>query len=144
MKTCVSSLNFSVKNGIDVVNWDQYTQPDRPAFSRGFYTMVKEASVRYPGKPILITENGSIFDMGDGSSQTQYMTDHLYQLSRAIDEGAPVKAYCYWTLYDNFEWNCGTHCPFGMFETNFSTFKRSPRPLAELFRRISINNGFEY
>ncbi|MEO5970661.1 MAG: family 1 glycosylhydrolase [Bdellovibrionia bacterium] len=137
-------IKFSVKNGVDVINWDKFTQPDRQAFSKGFYAMVKDVSVRYPGKPILITENGSTFDMGDGSAQNEYLTDHLFQLSRAMEEGAPVKAYCYWTLYDNYEWGCGTHCPFGIFETNFSTFVRTPRPLAELFRKISINNGFEH
>jgi beta-glucosidase len=135
-------IKFSVKNGVDVINWDQTTQPDRQAFSRGFYEMVKESAKRYPGKPIFITENGSTFDREDGNAQSRYLKEHLTQLSKVIAEGAPVQGYCAWTLYDNYEWSCGTHCPFGMFETNFSTFEKSERPLAELFRRIAISNGF--
>ncbi len=139
-------IEFSWKEGIIRHDWDdltpsQFKELGRDIRAKSFYNLVKEVSVKYPGKPILILENG-IPDPTD-QLRPQFLKDHLYALSKAIQEGAPVQAYCYWTLMDSFEWTQGYDLRFGLFETNYKTFERIKRPSADLFRSISDNNGFD-
>lgn len=55
------------------------------------------------GKPIIVTENG-IADSKDEWKRDLFIKRYLYALSKAIQEGLPIKGYYYWSLYDNFEW----------------------------------------
>jgi beta-glucosidase len=43
---------------------------------------------------------------------------------------------------DNFEWNSGFAPRFGLYEVNYVTRDRLPRPSATLFSRIVRDNGF--
>ncbi|ESR53309.1 hypothetical protein KPL70_006185 [Citrus sinensis] len=36
-----------------------------------------------------------------------FILRHLYRIRRAIEKGANVKGYFYWTLFDDFEWSEG-------------------------------------
>lgn len=114
------------------LGWDIY--PD------GFYRILHEVADRYPGKPIFVTENG-VADARD-AERPEFLRDHLKAMAQAIDEGVPVEGYCHWSLMDNFEWVSGFEPRFGLYETDYRTFKRTPRPSAELFRQIVKNNGF--
>jgi len=39
----------------------------------------------------------------DDASRITYTKQHLKGVSRAIEEGIPVKSYYYWSLMDNYE-----------------------------------------
>ena len=114
------------------MGWDIYPE--------GFYRVLQATAHRYPGKPIVITENG-IADATD-SKRGDFLRDHLTYLSKAIQDGIPVEGYCYWSLMDNFEWADGYKPKFGLYETNFETQSRTPRPSAALFEQIIRSNGF--
>lgn len=43
------------------------------------------------------------------------MTRPAMQVLRAIKEGHDVRGVYYWTLTDNFEWNMGYACKFGLY-----------------------------
>ena len=56
-------------------------------------------------------------------------------LKRAMDDGADVRGFYYWSLLDNFEWAEGYTMRFGIFEIDFETQERrlreGARPLLE-------------
>ncbi len=114
------------------MGWDIYPE--------GLRRILQTVSKRYPGKPILITENG-IADAKD-TRRPYFIMDHLRVVAQAIQEGIPVEEYCHWSLLDNFEWTDGYGPKFGLYETDFSTQTRTPRASAKLFRDIVVNNGF--
>lgn len=112
------------------MNWEIHPE--------GLYKNLKTITGRYPGLPILITENG-IADSKD-SLRPQFLLDHVNAMVRAINEGAPVIGYCHWSFIDNFEWADGFEPRFGLIEVDYKTQKRTPRPSAELFRNLSPLN----
>ena len=110
-------------------------------YPKGLYRLLKKISRRFPNKDILITENG-IADAKD-AKRSQFMLEHLTQVQRAIDKGIRVKGYCHWSLMDNFEWAEGFTPRFGLFEVDYVTFARTPRPSALLFAKIAGSNSLE-
>jgi beta-glucosidase len=114
------------------LGWDIYPE--------GFYQTLKAVAKRYPGKPVIVTENG-IADAND-SKRPDFMKDHLAEMARAMKDGVPVEGYCHWSLMDNFEWTSGFAPRFGLYEMDYSNFNRIPRPSAELYRQIIRDNGF--
>jgi beta-glucosidase len=108
-------------------------------FPEGMYRIVTDTAKRFAGKPILITENG-LADAAD-SRRRAFLEDHLAQLARAMADGAPVEAYCHWSLVDNFEWAHGFGPRFGLYEVDYSSFKRVPRPSAFRYAEIIRANG---
>ena len=76
-------------------------------------------------KPIIITENG-IADSKD-DRRSLFIERYIYAMSKAIDEGAKVEGYFYWSLMDNFEWAEGYDMKFGLYQIDFNTQKRTLR-----------------
>ncbi len=87
--------------------------------------------------PMIITENGASDPSGDSASS--YMVRHLTWLSRAIQDGADVGGYFYWTLMDNYEWNHGMSMKFGLYavDPKDPQKKRTPRSSVDTFRQIA-------
>ncbi|MDR0308119.1 MAG: beta-glucosidase [Chitinispirillales bacterium] len=82
-------------------------------------------------KPLVITENGTAVaeiiarDGGVHDPQrSEFIAKHLIEVDRAIQEGVPYKGYFYWSLLDNFEWNCGYKHRFGLVYVDFETGER--------------------
>ena len=74
--------------------------------------------------PIYITENGC--SCNDDRLRIIYITRYLHALSEAIQRGADVRGYFYWSLMDNYEW--GSFKPkFGLCEVDFDNFSRTPK-----------------
>ena len=86
------------------------------------------------GKPIYITENG-MFET-DAANQSRYMVTHLAALRRAMQAGADVRGYFWWTLVDNFEWSSGYQHRFGLVELERSSLARRPKLSFDVFREI--------
>jgi beta-glucosidase len=100
----------------------------------GIKRILRDASLRYPGLPIYITENG-LADRHD-QKRIRYIRDHLNEISEALAEGIPVKGYCHWTLNDNFEWAEGYSAKFGLFSLEPNTLNRIPRKSALDFAEL--------
>jgi beta-glucosidase len=88
--------------------------------------------------PIYITENG-LADKGD-QHRSWYIREILTKVHQAISEGVNVKGYFHWSLLDNFEWAEGFHPRFGLYEVNYQTFERTPRPSAQFYAEICRTN----
>ena len=87
--------------------------------------------------PIIITENG-VAD-GEDKIRPEYIMKTLESLSIAVSEGVKLKGYFHWSLMDNFEWLDGFGPRFGLYHTDFRTFKRTLRKSGELYSKICSN-----
>lgn len=105
------------------MNWEVYPE--------GMYEMLMKYASYKGIKKIIVTENGAAFqDTHHGQIvndplRLKYIQDHLSQLFRAREHGAPVEGYFVWTLLDNFEWSEGYHPRFGLIYVDFKTQKRT-------------------
>jgi beta-glucosidase len=91
------------------------------------------------GKPIYITENG-VFAAA-GLNQASYLEGHLAAVQRAIQQGAPVRGYFWWTLVDNFEWADGYGPRYGLYHLDRETQARTARAVAAAYAGIIRRNG---
>jgi len=107
-------------------------------YPEGIYHVVRDIYKKYK-KPIFITENG-ISD-ADDDQRPEFIKNHLKWLRKAIEEGADVRGYFYWSLLDNFEWAEGFTQRFGLVEVNFETLERTMRPSGKLYGEICKTNG---
>jgi len=71
------------------------------------------------------------------------MTEHLYWVWRAIQDGVDVRGYIYWSLLDNFEWAKGFEPRFGLVEIGYATFSRKIRPSAFEYAKICKTNQLD-
>jgi len=84
--------------------------------------------------PILISENGICTDFDE--ERSEFIVDHLRELAQAMQWGAPVFGYLYWSLLDNFEWAEGFAPRFGLIEVDYATQARKVRPSAKVFAHV--------
>ncbi len=115
-------------------------------YPRGIYHILKE--LKKFNLPIYITENG-LADAED-SRREKFIKEHLYWIYKAIQEGADVRGYFYWSLLDNFEWDKGFWPRFGLVEIDYSaqggsasggkTLERKIRPSAKVYGEICKKN----
>ncbi|MBI4115183.1 MAG: glycoside hydrolase family 1 protein [Candidatus Omnitrophica bacterium] len=106
------------------LSWEIYPQ--------GLYRLIKEFS-QYK-LPLLVTENGVCTDHDE--ERFEFIESHLGELAKAIQEGAPVFGYLYWSLLDNYEWAEGFSPRFGLIEVDYETQERKIRPSAKRFAQI--------
>lgn len=131
----------SIKTYLDFIGINYYVS-DRPRSEHsdmgwgidpeGLYDVLKQAA-RF-GKPIFITENG-LADVRD-SQRGACIREHLDWMQKAMNEGAPVRGYFYWSLLDNFEWDKGFWPRFGLVEVDYTTRERKIRPSAYEYKKI--------
>jgi len=97
--------------------------------------------------PIFILENG-VADKFD-RYRAPFIVAHVEQVKRAINKGAKVMGYLYWSFMDNYEWleNYRAESKFGLFSIDFKPrdnqldFSRQSTKGAEAFR-IIIEESF--
>jgi beta-glucosidase len=128
-------------HGMPRTSMDWVIDPDT------LYWPVKFLGERY-GLPLMITENGMAntdFVMLDGKvhdpQRIDFMTRYLRALKRAVDEGADVLGYQYWTLIDNFEWSEGYGKRFGLIYVDFRTCERTLKDSAAFYGEVIRTNG---
>jgi beta-glucosidase len=98
-------------------------------------------SERY-GKPLFILENGIADNHDEDVRRQQFIVRHARALWQAIDDGADVRGFFFWSLIDNFEWSEGFDPRFGLLKVDYENGgARSPRPSADVYRQIAANNG---
>ena len=76
--------------------------------------------------PLIVTENGVA--ASDDSRRVAFIETALSGVRRCLDDGIPVKGYCYWSLMDNFEWQKGYSMTFGLIAVDRKTQQRTPKP----------------
>lgn len=107
-------------------------------YPEGIYYLLNDLQRRYD-LPVYITENG-LADKGDRHREW-YIREILGNVQRAIGEGADVRGYFHWSLIDNFEWAYGFAPRFGLYEVDYKTYERRPRPSARYYSEICRRNA---
>jgi beta-glucosidase len=112
---------------VTAMNWA--VQPD------GLRELLVRIHSEYAGPAgvrLYVTENGAAYDDvvdQDGAvhdaGRTKFVELHLNAILDAIDEGAPVGGYFYWSLLDNYEWAWGYDKRFGIVRVDYETQKRT-------------------
>lgn len=118
-------------------------------YPQGLFDAVMYLHNTYPGKNIIITENGiGVKKRGNPEEELNddyrinHMREHLRSLSRAIQAGIPVKGYCHWSIMDTNELRSGGYdLMFGLTQVDYVTKERRPRKSWHYYQRL-IRDGF--
>ncbi|MFY8035749.1 MAG: family 1 glycosylhydrolase, partial [Cyclobacteriaceae bacterium] len=86
-------------------------------------------------KPIIITENGICQETDELRQQS--ILDYAKILHTALQDGIDIRGYFYWSTWDNFEWHLGPTKRFGLYACDLETKERTPRPSADIFRKLA-------
>ncbi|GHB98319.1 GH1 family beta-glucosidase [Cerasicoccus arenae] len=102
----------------------------------------------YGVKAVYITENGAgYFDEPEENGEVldlhrrDYVRNYLCELHRSIRDGVPVKGYFLWSFMDNYEWEDGYRCRFGVVYTDYATQKRTPKASAHWYTEVMKQNA---
>lgn len=105
----------------------ELTQSNYPLAPESLGNVVRMVSQRTK-KPIYITEHG--VGTEDDSRRIYLIDNALKGLFAAMREGADVRGYIHWSLFDNYEWFAGYGPKFGLVAVDRKTFVRTPKPSA--------------
>ncbi|WP_186372436.1 glycoside hydrolase family 1 protein [Arthrobacter woluwensis] len=125
-----------VERGLPRTGMDWEVQPD------GLRRVLQRVAESAPGLPLYVTENGAAYDdeLVDGrvpdTERTAFLKDHLGAVLAAIDAGADVRGYFYWSLLDNYEWAWGYEKRFGIVRVDYETQERLVKDSGLEYRRI--------
>ncbi|MEA2098085.1 MAG: glycoside hydrolase family 1 protein [Patescibacteria group bacterium] len=108
-------------------------------YPKGLYYVLKD--LKKYNLPIYITENG-LADKED-KKRAKFITEHLKQIHRAIEDGIDVKGYMHWSLIDNFEWVDGFEPRFGLIEMNYKNMSTKIRESAREYAEICRSNELD-
>jgi beta-glucosidase len=114
------------------MGWEVYPQ--------GLTDLLLSLDSRYDLPPIYVAENGAAVadTIEDGEvndeCRTRYIQTHLDALSTAIEHGADIAGYFYWSLMDNFEWAEGYSKRFGIVHVDFESQRRTLKASGQAYR----------
>ena len=116
---------------------------------RGIYDLVSRISRDYNNPIIEITESGcsyldTPYAKDDGhvpdARRIAFFRDELQELSRAMSDGARVRAFHAWSLLDNFEWADGYAERYGLTYVDFRDQKRTVKNSGLWYGRVAAAN----
>ncbi|KAB2867978.1 MAG: family 1 glycosylhydrolase, partial [Bauldia sp.] len=132
------------------VRWND-TNPDAvkmfngPVRPEAFYALLMRIRDEYGNPPVIVTENGAGFGDFDevleggvvkDRLRTDYVRRHIAEMLQAKGDGADIRGYMTWSLFDNFEWIQGYTRRFGMVHVDYGTLKRTPKESFRAYRDI--------
>jgi beta-glucosidase len=102
----------------------------------GLHEILMDFEDRYPTVPLVVSEAGIATDVG--ARRAENVVRILEEIVRARTDGADVRGYYHWSLYDNFEWNLGFLPHFGLYSVDYGgSYDRSPTTGAEVLSEIA-------
>ncbi|HEY5258078.1 MAG TPA: family 1 glycosylhydrolase [Candidatus Baltobacteraceae bacterium] len=93
-----------------------------PVWPQFLNAILLEAQRRFPGKPIVVIENGCVAS-ADGFSRADYVAAHVKEVERALQKGSPIVAYVCWSITSNREWGLpfDANSDFGLYHIDLDT-----------------------
>ncbi len=90
-------------------------------------------------RPMWVSEAG-VADATD-KIRADYITRLIRGMQKAMEQGAYIRGFMYWSLLDNYEWAQGFDKRFGLVEIDYTTLERKVRPSAYVYKKIIEQNG---
>ncbi|XP_067646011.1 myrosinase 1 [Eurosta solidaginis] len=114
---------------------------------KGMYNLLMWIMREYDNPPIIVTENG-VSDKGGLADygRVDYINSYLSAVLDAIEDGANVQGYTYWSLMDSFEWKAGYAEKFGLYHVDFNhpNRTRTPKIAARVYAKICQTNTIDW
>jgi beta-glucosidase len=92
-------------------------------------------------KPIIITENG--MSTSDDTMRIKSIHDYMSIIHQSMNKGIDIQGYYHWSTWDNFEWNLGPSCRFGLYACHSHTKERIKRPSADVYSSLAYSKKIE-
>ncbi|KAM2557790.1 hypothetical protein TB2_014873 [Malus domestica] len=118
---------------------------------QGLQKLMNYVKNEYRSPQIYISENGygnprndrlPLDEQAKDPNRISYIARHLYWLNKAMKNGANVKGYFCWALFDDFEWGIGLSQQVGLYYVDFDdNYKRYPKQSAKWFRDFNHNSA---
>ena len=115
-------------------------------YAPGLFDTLQDMNLHYPGKEVLITENGYTYkrNLPDFSvtgslhdiERIDYIRQHVEQCERAVQAGIDLTGYFYWSIMDCWEGSMGYGYPMGLIAVNFETLERVPRESFYYYQKL--------
>ena len=128
--------------GLPVTDMGWEVQPE------GLTRLLTRLSTDYQVPPMYLTENGAAYVDVPGPDgrvhdpeRIAYLADHLRAVHTAIEQGADVRGYFYWSLLDNFEWAYGYAKRFGIVYVDYDSLERIPKDSARRLAGVAARNA---
>ena len=102
----------------------ELTQMDYEFYPEALEHVIRKVHDDFNGN-LIVTENGVA--ISDDNRRVEFIRRALCGVENCVDDGIPVKGYCYWSLMDNFEWQKGFSMTFGLIAVDRTTLKRTPK-----------------
>ncbi|GAA3659931.1 GH1 family beta-glucosidase [Microbacterium marinilacus] len=105
-------------------------------------TRVSDDYAAAAGVPLYVTENGAAYDdeVTDGAvhdaERVAFVRGHVAAVLDAIEAGADVRGYFYWSLLDNYEWAWGYEKRFGIVHVDYDSQVRTVKDSGHEYARI--------
>ena len=114
-----------------------------PVWPGALYDILKDLSQKFPDRPIIICENGSV-KIADGWEREKYIREHVKEVQRAIRDGMDVEAYVCWSITSNREWDLvfSDASDFGLYNIDLDhdpLLTRKPTEAAKAFKQIILD-----
>ncbi len=100
----------------------ELTQMGYEFYPEGLPNVIRRVHASFKGE-ILVTENGIATD--DDTRRVEFIKRAIDGVKTCLEDGIPVKAYMYWSLLDNFEWQSGYTMRFGLIGFDRKTQERT-------------------
>lgn len=146
------SGSFFADEGTETVNdpsWVQTAAPWNFVTPWGMHDLLAHIHKTYkPKHGIFITENGSAWPEAtkeqaqEDTKRVDFLQQYLGAVHQAIDEGADVRGYFAWSLFDNYEWAAGRSIRFGLIYVDPETLERVPKKSSRWYGDLIAKNGF--
>lgn len=79
----------------------------------GITDLLKKMHAAYPSKAIFVSEIG--FSDHEDRRRPYWLLETVRCILEAQQSGVPIAGMLYWSMVDNFEWECGMSQKFGLF-----------------------------
>jgi beta-glucosidase len=122
---------------------------DWEVFPQGLTDTLLWVKNRYGNPVMYVTENGAAFfdppkaeaAVLEDPLRVDYLRKHIRAVHTAIQQGADIRGYYVWSLFDNFEWAHGYSKRFGLIHIDYETQKRTLKTSAHLYSEVIASNG---
>ena len=102
----------------------ELTQMDYEFYPEALEHVIRKVREDFKGD-LIVTENGVA--IADDSRRVEFIRRALAGVENCLNDGIPVRGYCYWSLMDNFEWQKGYSMTFGLIAVDRATQQRTPK-----------------